>query len=214
VPGRRCRSAAETGVGVRPGTRRPASCGHSMCREQATCVRGPGRCEPPDGRRDNSSVRGCGVSSRAAHSSPADRIREGKKSFCCVTTRRRNLWVFNGLRRSLDPLAARALGLGVPGFGKGVLAMFGLPLCRLPLADLAEAFRLLTVELVPAPWLVLAPAPFAQASPRARSAPSGLRSVLSLTLAGAHGRLDSQGKSSGRMCLHSPRALSKRDPVD
>jgi hypothetical protein len=32
-------------------------------------------------------VRGCGVKSRVAHGNPADRIREGKKSFCCVTTR-------------------------------------------------------------------------------------------------------------------------------
>ena len=92
-----------------------------------------------------------------------------------MTTRRRNFWVFNGLGRRLGPLTARFLGLGVPGFGLGVLAMFGLPPCRLPAADLPQAFRLLAVALVPAPRLVLAAAPFAQADPRTRSAPSGRR---------------------------------------
>ena len=87
-----------------------------------------------------------------------------------MTTRRRNLSVFNGLGRSLGLLAARTLCLGVPGSGKGVLAMFGLPPRRLPATDLLPAFRLLTVTLVPAPWLVPAPAAFAQAGPRAAGA--------------------------------------------
>ena len=99
--------------------------------------------------------------SQAAHSSPADRTREGEKSFCCVTTRRRNLWLLNGLGRSLDPLTALALCLGVPGFGVSLLAMFGLPPHCLPAADLPPAFRILAVVLVPAPGLVLAPTPFA-----------------------------------------------------
>ena len=102
-----------------------------------------------------------GASSRGVRGSPADRITEGKKSFCCVTTRRRNLWIFNGLRRGLGLLAARALGLGVPGFGLGGLAMFGLPSRRLPASDLPPAFRILAIALVPAPGLVLAPTPFA-----------------------------------------------------
>ena len=49
------------------------------------------------------------------------------------------------------------------GSGLGSLAVFGLPPRRLPLADLAETFRLLAVALVPAPRLVLAAAPFAHA---------------------------------------------------
>ena len=80
---------------------------------------------------------GCGASSRGVRGSPADRITEGKKSFCCVTTRRRKFWVLNGLRRGLRSLAARFLRLGVLGFDVGVLAMFGLPPRRLPAADLA-----------------------------------------------------------------------------
>jgi len=103
----------------------------------------------------------------------ADRITVRKKSFCCVTTRRRNLWVLNGLRRGLRLLAARFLRLGVSGFDDGILAMFGLPLRRLPAADLAQAFWLLAVALVPTPWPVPTPTPFAQASSRARPAPSG-----------------------------------------
>jgi hypothetical protein len=114
----------------------------------------------------------------------------GKKSFCCVTTRRRKLWLFHGLGRGLGPLTARLLGLGVPGFGLGSLAMFGLPLGRLPLADLAETFRVLAVALVPAPRLILAAAPFAQASSPAQSAPSGRAVRLSLSVEGAHGRFD------------------------
>ena len=69
------------GAGVRPGTRWPASSGHPRCRERATCVHDPGHCEPPDGRRGSSSVPGCGARSRAVRGSPADRRREGKKSF-------------------------------------------------------------------------------------------------------------------------------------
>jgi len=197
--GRRCCRVSGTGAGERLGTRRPASCGHARCRERATCVHGLGHCEPPDGRRGNNSAPGCGVRSRAIRDSQADHIREGEKSFCCVTTRRCNLWVLNGLGRSFDPLTALALCLGVPGFGVSLLAMFGLPPRRLPAADLPPAFRLLAVALVPAPRLVRAPAPFAQAGPRARSAPSGQAAVLSFNVMGAHGRHVSQGKSSGRM---------------
>ena len=132
-----------------------------------------------------------------------------KKSLSCVTTRRRKLWVLNGLRRGLHSLAARFLVLGVLGFDVGVLATFGLPPRRLPAADLPQAFRILTVALVVTPRLVLAPAPFAQADPRARSAPSGPTAAFSRNVAGAHGRLDLPRESSGRMCYHSPRAISK-----
>jgi len=173
VWGWRCRIAARSGAGARLDTRRPASYGHPMCREKATCVPGLGHCEPPDGRRGNNSVPGFGPSSRGRRGSRADRIREGKKKFCCVTTRGRNLWFWNSLRCGLGLLAAHALSLGVPGFDVSVLAMFGLPLCRLPTEDLPPAFRILAVALVPRPRLILASAPFAQAIPRTRSARSG-----------------------------------------
>ena len=125
---------------------------------------------------------GCGLRSRGVRDSPADRRAGEKKSFCCVTTRRRNLGILNGLGRGLDPLTARFLGLGVPGFGLVGLAMLGLPPCRLPLADPPQAFRFPAVALVPAPRLVLAATPFAQALPRTRSAPSGRTATFSLTL--------------------------------
>jgi hypothetical protein len=210
VPGSECGLGEKRGV-VRLGTRWPASSAHPKCRVRATCVPGLGHCEGPAGRRGRSSVRGCGASSRGVRDSPADHTTEGKKSSCCVTTRRRKFWALNSLRRGLRPLAARSLGLGVPGFDVGVLAMSGLALRRLPASDLPLAWRILAVALVPTPRLVLAPTPFAQANPRARSAPSGRTVVLSRTLTGAHGRCFSQGKSSGRMSNHSPRALSKRD---
>ena len=111
----------------------------------------------------------------------------------------------NGLGRGLGSLTALLLCLGVLGFDLGVLATFGLPPRRLPAADLPQAFRLLAVALVPAPRLVLAPAPFAQADPQARSAPSGPAAMLSLNVAGAHGRSCSQGKARGECVEHSPR---------
>ena len=55
-----CGVAARTGAAARLGTRWPASSGHPRCRESATYVHDPGHCEPPDGRRGNSSVPGCG----------------------------------------------------------------------------------------------------------------------------------------------------------
>jgi hypothetical protein len=173
VLGWRCRIAARSGAGARLDTRRPASYGHPSCRARATCVPDPGPCELPDGRRGSNSVPGFGPSSRGGRGSRADRRGEGKKRLCCVTTRRRNLWFLNSLRCGLGPLAARALRLGVPGFDVGVLAMIGLPPCRLPTVDLPPAFRILAVALVPRPRLVLTSAPFAQADPRTRSARSG-----------------------------------------
>jgi hypothetical protein len=141
----------------------------------------------------------------------ADRIREGGKSFCCVTTRRRNLWVLNGLGRGCGPLAARALSLRVLGSGLVGLAMLGLPPRRLPAADLPLAFRLLAEALVPTPRLVLAAAPFTQADSRARSAPSGLRAVLSLNVVGAHGRLNLPREKLGENApAFSPGAFKTR----
>jgi hypothetical protein len=100
------------------------------------------------------------------------------KKFCCVTTRRRRFWILSSLGRGFGPVAARALGLGVAGFGLGGLAMSGLPSRRQPAPDLALTFGLLAVALIPASRQVLATAPFAQADPRAWSPSSGGRAVF------------------------------------
>ena len=194
-----CGHAVARAADERLDTRRTASCAHPRCRERATCVHGLGRYERPGDTRGSSSVPGCGPRSRVVRDILADRINEGKKSFSCVTTRRRNFGVFNGLGREFHSLTMLLLSLGVPGSGGGILAMLGLPSGRLPAADLPPALWLLTVALVPTPRVILPLAPFAQADPRAWSAPSGLRTGLSLNVMGAHGRISSQGKSSGRM---------------
>ena len=211
VSGERCGLDDKGGAFVRLDIRWPVSSAHPKYRERATCVPGPGHCEVPAGRRGRSSVRGCGANLRGVGGSPADCRAEGKKSFCCVTTRRRKFWAANSLRRGLGPLAARFFGQGVPGFDVGVLAMSGLALRRLPASDLPLAVWILAVALVPTPRLVLVPTAFAQADPRARSAPSGRTAVRSRTLTSAHGRCFSQGKSSGRMFRRPSRAPSKRE---
>lgn len=206
--------AAKSSAGARPGTRKSASCGLPRCCERATCVRDLARCEPPDGRRGCSSALGCEPTSGAVHGSPADRTQEVKKNFCCVTTRRRNLWAVGSLGRQLGPLTARALGLGVLGFDRGSLATLGLPPRCLPAPDLPQAFRFLAVALVPTTRLILAAATFAQANPGARSSPSGHTAVLCLNLAGAHGRTFSQGKARGECASVLLGRLSKRKPDD
>jgi hypothetical protein len=173
VSAARCRLVARGGVAARLDTRRPASYAHPRCRARATCVPDPGPRGPLDGRRDRSSVRDFGPSSRGRCRIRADRRGEGKKSWCSVTTRGRNRWLWNSLRCGLGPLAARALGPGMPRFDVGVLTTFGLPPCRLPTVDLSPAFGILAVALVPRPRLVLASTPFAQADPRPGSARSG-----------------------------------------
>jgi hypothetical protein len=202
------RVGAAIAAGERLGTRRPVSCGHRPCRARATYVPGRARYEPPGGTRCSSNVPRCGASSRGLGGSPADCRGEGKKSFCYVTTRRRNLRLLNGL----GSLTAFSFGLGVAAFGCGIPATFGLAPCRQPAPDLPLAFRLLAVALVPTPWQVLAPAPFAETNPWARPAHSGRRAVFSRNLTSAHGRCFLPRESSGRMCNHSPRALSKRQP--
>jgi hypothetical protein len=116
-----------------------------------------------------------------------------------VTTRRRKFWSLSDLGYGLGLLAARALCLGVLGFDVGVLATFSLALRCLPAVDLAQAFRILAVSLVPTPRLVHASALFVQAGPRARAALSGLGTVLSVSVVVAHGRFDLPTASSGRM---------------
>ena len=191
--------ASDSGAVSRSDTLWPASCDLPGYCERATYVHGRGRSERPDDRRGSSSVPGCGPRLRVVRDILADRINEGKKSFNCVTTRRRNFGVFNGLGYKFDSLTTLLLCLGVLGSDLGILATPGLPSGRLPAADLPPALWLLTVALVPAPGVILPLAPFAQANPRAWSAPSGLRTGLSLNVMGAHGRISSQGKSSGRM---------------
>jgi hypothetical protein len=141
------------------------------------------------------------MSSPGDGSSLADRRRGEKKIFCCVTTRGRNLRVLNGFGRGFGALAALFLGLGMVGFGAGVLAASGLAASRLPTADFAQAFRILAVALVPASRLVLASAPFAHADAWARSAASGQTAVSFRNVRGAHGSGYSRGKSSGRMLI-------------
>jgi hypothetical protein len=154
-------------------------------------------------------VPGCEVRSRAVRSSPADRIREGEKRFCCVTTRGRNVRGFNGLGRSPRSLTALFLSLSVADSDDGVSAMFGLAPGGLPAVDLSQAFWILAVPLVPAPRLITASASFAQADAWARSAPSGQTALSWLNVRDAHGSCDSQGKARGECWSHSPRALSK-----
>jgi hypothetical protein len=69
-----------------------------------------------------------------------------------VTTRRHNLWLLINLGRELRLLTVQFLCLGVPGFGKGVLAMVSLAPGRLPATNLPSALRLLAVALIPATW--------------------------------------------------------------
>lgn len=157
---------------------------------------------------------GCGGISQAVHDSLADRIKKGGKRFCRVTTRRRNFWLWNGLGRGLGLLAAHTFCLGMLGFDLGGLATFGLPPRRQPAVDLPLASRILAVALVPAPRIVLATAPPAQATARSRAACSGSGGILCFNVVGAHGRNFSQGKCSGRMSHHSPRALSKHEKND
>src|SRR5436305_444533 len=102
------------------------------------------------------------------------------KKFSCVTTRRRRIWFLSRLGRRFGPLAARAFGLGVAGFGLGGVAMSGLPPRRLPAVDLALTIGLLAVALIPASRLVLATAPFAETNPGTRSARSSRTTVLAL----------------------------------
>ena len=201
--------AAQIDAGERPGTRRPASSGPPNCRGTATCVPGPARCEPPDGKRGCSSRPGCGPTSEADHGSPADRTREAKKNFCCVTTRRRNRGALRCLQRGFGALTARTLSLGVLGFGLCGQAPSGLPLRRLPAANLPPAFGILAVTLVPTPRLVLPPAAFAQANPRTRSTRSGTVGALWFIVAGAHGSHISQGTARGECSIVLSGRLSK-----
>jgi len=199
VARRRRYAEAKIGAGVQPGIRWPVSYGHPKCRESATCVHDPGHCEPPAGRRRNRSVPGCELRSRAVRNSPADRIREGEKRFCCVTTRGRKFRFLNILGHGLGLLTARFLCLGMLGFGGGGLATFSLSPRRQPAVDLSQAFRVLAVTLVPTSRVVLATALFVDAGSLARVARSGFGTAFFFNVVVAHGRFDLPRESSGRM---------------
>jgi hypothetical protein len=192
-----CGIGEERGAAARTHTRRHACSGHPKCRERATCVHDPGHCERLARRHGSSSVPSCGPSSRGVRGSPVGCITEVKKNFSCVTTRRRNFWLWNGLGRGLGLLTAHSFCLGMLSLDLGVSAAFGLPLRRLPAVDLSLTFRFLAESLVPTARLVLTSALFVQAGPRARAAGSGLGTSLSFNVVGAHGRSVSQGKARG-----------------
>jgi hypothetical protein len=118
------------------------------------------------------------------------------KNFCCVTTGRCNLGWLRWLWRRCGA-SARTFFLGMLGFGRLVLASFGLPSRRLPAPDQAEAFGVLAVTLIPTPRLVLASAAFAQADPRPRSSRTGRTGAGWTIMMVAHGSLFSQGTARG-----------------
>ena len=184
-------------VGAGPGT----------CHAEPTCVRDPAPGGPLGRSPGHSSVPGCGPTSGRLHSTPAACIRDGQKKFCCVTTRRPNLGLIWGLRRNSGTLTARILTAhtlrrGVLGLDGIVLTPSRLPLRRLPTAELPQAFPVLTVTLVPTPWLIPAPTALAQAHPSPRS--SRTRRTLWCKMATFHGSANSQGTARGE--YFSPRA--------
>ncbi len=133
---------------------------------------------------------GCEVRSQAVRSSPADRTREGEKSFCRVTTRRRKFRFLNILGHGFGLLTARFLCLGMLGFGGVGLATFSLSPRRQPAVDFPQAFGVLTVALVPASRVVLATALFVDAGSLARTAYSGSGTAFFFNVVVAHGRFD------------------------
>ncbi len=201
TPRRTRRVGAGTVARGRPDTRRRVCSGHVTCRATATCVHDPGHCQLPDGRRRSSSAPGCGSSSAVLHGTPAGRTKESKKNFCCVTTRRRNFGCLRCLGRGFGALAAHALSLCVLSFGPSIQPASGLPLRRLPAADLTLAFRILAVTLVPTPRLIFTPAAFAQTDPRPRSSRTGTAAALWLKMTAAHGSVLSQGIARGERAI-------------
>ena len=198
-----------------PGIREPACAVHPRCRVTSTCVRGPGHCELPDGRRHRSSVPGCESSSRAVHGTPAGRTTVSKKNFCCVTTRRRNLTVTRYLGHRLGTLTARTFRFGMLRFNFRILAACRLPPRRLPAADLPQALGVLAITLVRTPRLVLTFAAFAQAHPRTRSSWTGTAGALWFIVAAAHGSYTSPKGQPGENWLEfSPGDYQNRNQTD
>ena len=139
------------------------------------------------------------VRSHAVRSSPVDRIREGQKKFCCVTTRGRKFRFLNILGRGLGLLAASFLCLGMLCSGGGGLATVSLSPRRQPAVDLSQAFRVLAVALVPTSRVVLATALFVDADSLAWAARSGFKTVFFFNVVVAHGRFGLPRESPGRM---------------
>ena len=161
--------------------------GLGKCRAAATCVGAHGPYEPPGDRHRRRNTLACRATWGAVHSSRAGRKKELGKNFCCVTTRRRNCGWLWCLRRRGGALTARPLGLGVLDFYGFILAPFGLPFGRLPATDLALAFGVLAVTLVPAPWQILLATAFAQANPGPRSSRTGTAAAIWTTITATHG---------------------------
>jgi len=87
-----------------------------------------------------------------------------EKKIICVTMRRRNLGVRNGLGRKFSSSTALLLILSVPGFDIGILAPLSLAPRRLPAVNQPEALRVLAVALHAGSRPVLATATLAQAT--------------------------------------------------
>jgi hypothetical protein len=178
------------------------------CHAAATCVHGRALDEPPPGRRDCRNTPAGPLTARAVRGSPVGHITASRKNFCCVTTRRGNLRLFQHLRRRRDTPTARTLNLGMLGLDLLILSATRLPSRRLPAAHLAQALRVLAITLVPTVGLILPPAALAQANPRPRSSRTGNWAALGITMMTTHGReADLPRDSPGRMLEHSPRAL-------
>jgi len=98
-------------------------------------------------------------------------LAQGKwpKTFCCVTTCRRNVRIFGRLRQNSAPPTACFLRLGVLGFDGLILTAPGLTQRRLPASNQPAALRVLAVTLVPTLRRVGVSAALAQAQPRSRS---------------------------------------------
>jgi hypothetical protein len=123
--------------------------------------------------------------------------------------RRRKFGLLNILGHGLGLLTARFLCLGMLGFGGVGLATFRLSPRRQPAVDLAQAFRVLTVALVPTSRVILATALFVDAGSLAWAARSGFGTVFFFNVVVAHGRFGLPRESSGRMREHSLRVHSK-----
>jgi hypothetical protein len=74
-----------------------------------------------------------------------------------------------------------------------MLAPLGLPPRRLPAPYQTQAFRILTITLIPTPRLVLLSTPFAQTNSRPRSAATAVWLIMTK----AHGSVFSQGTARG-----------------
>jgi hypothetical protein len=130
-----------------------------------------------------------------------------RKSFCCVTTRRRNLRGVRCLRRRWHTPTARTFCLGVLDFGRLILTPSGLPPRRLPTPEQTLAFGVLAVTLVPTPRLVRAPTTLTQADPCSRSSRTATAAAVWLIMMETHGSRRLPRDSPGRTRSRSPRAL-------